>query len=292
MSRALLSFVVNDLDVVHTGVMQQRADGRGHVIESAGRDVDVLPVSKPKTARERARAEVTMEIKTAARAHLAEFGAAGLSLRAVARDVGMVSSAVYRYFPSRDDLLTALIVDAYLSVGAAARAADEAVARTDSMGRWLAIAGSVRLWALGSPHEYGLIFGTPVPGYRAPVDTIDPAVTVPSLLLDILVVSARAGATVGWAGRPMPGAMRRELLALRSEVEAVVDHASVLSEAAIAQGLMAWTQLIGSISFEMFGHLHNVIEDHQVYFARQMRNIGIDLGLAPTASRRRRDASS
>jgi len=80
------------------------------------------------TARDRARAELTEEIKAVARRHLAEHGSAALSLRAVAREVGMVSSAVYRYFPSRDDLLTTLIIDAYAAVGDAAAAAASACA--------------------------------------------------------------------------------------------------------------------------------------------------------------------
>src|SRR5512141_2377200 len=92
------------------------------------------------TARDRARAELTDEIKAVARRHLAEHGSAALSLRAVAREVGMVSSAVYRYFPSRDELLTALIVDAYDAVGAAAEATETAPGRHDATTRWLLLA--------------------------------------------------------------------------------------------------------------------------------------------------------
>ncbi len=80
--------------------------------------------SVPRTARERARAEITSEILEAGRRHLATDGAAALSLRAIARELGMASSAVYRYVASRDDLLTRLIIDAYNSLGAAAEAAD------------------------------------------------------------------------------------------------------------------------------------------------------------------------
>ena len=76
-----------------------------------------------RTARERARAELTDEIKAVARRQLATVGAQGLSLRAVSRELGMVSSALYRYFPSRDDLLTVLIIDAYDALGEAAEAA-------------------------------------------------------------------------------------------------------------------------------------------------------------------------
>ncbi len=84
----------------------------------------------PRTARQRARAELTREIKEGARRQLAATGADGISLRAVARELGMVSSAVYRYFPSRDDLLTALIIDAYDAVG---EAAEQAIADQSPM---------------------------------------------------------------------------------------------------------------------------------------------------------------
>ena len=131
------------------------------------------PRSVPRTARERARAEITGEILKAGRRHLATDGAAGLSLRAIARDLGMASSAVYRYVASRDDLLTRLIIDAYDALGAAAEAADRA-AGPALAGRWAAICGAVRDWALANPNEYALIYGSPVPGYVAPAETVGP----------------------------------------------------------------------------------------------------------------------
>src|SRR5580693_9144815 len=91
------------------------------------------------TARERARAELTREIKEEARRQLAETGAQGLSLRAVARELGMVSSALYRYFPSRDDLLTALIIDAYNALGEQAEEANAAVKATHYRARFRAV---------------------------------------------------------------------------------------------------------------------------------------------------------
>ena len=115
MSRALLSNLVIALEIRHDGGMTA-ATG----------------------ARARVRAELTQEILAAARRQLAEQGSAALSLRAVAREVGMVSSAVYRYFPSRDDLLTALIVDAYDGLGAAVERAVAKVPADDLAGRWLA----------------------------------------------------------------------------------------------------------------------------------------------------------
>ena len=109
-------------------------------------------------ARARARMEVTAAIKDEARRQLAAEGAAKLSLRAVARELGMVSSALYRYFPSRDDLLTALIIDAYDSLGESAEAAHAEVADAGRVRRWSAVAEAVRAWALRRPHEYALIY--------------------------------------------------------------------------------------------------------------------------------------
>ena len=125
------------------------------------------PPNASHTARARARAELTQEIKAVARRQLAQSGAPSISLRSVARELGMVSSAVYRYFPSRDDLLTSLIVDAYDAVGSAG---EQALARGRGAvtSRWLRVAEAIRGWALANPHEYALIYGSPVPGYRAP----------------------------------------------------------------------------------------------------------------------------
>src|ERR1700733_15097276 len=149
----------------------------------------------PRTARERARAELPREIKEGARRQLAAAGADGISLRAVARGLGMASSALYRYFPSRDDLLTALIIDAYNAVGEAAEQAiaDQKPDETWGRDRWLAACHAVRGWALAHPHEYALIYGSPVPGYRAPEATIGPAARVPLAFADVVAVATAAG---------------------------------------------------------------------------------------------------
>jgi len=227
--------------------------------------------SVPRTARARVRAELITEIKEVARRHVAEHGSSALSLRAVARDVGMVSSAVYRYFPSRDDLLTALIIDAYVAFGSAATEAERSVRRPDHLGRWMALGAGARQWAVANSQEFALIFGSPVPGYRAPPDTIDPAAIAPLLLLAIASDAAAVGRRPA-ADRPMPQAVRADLRELASTTSIDLD------EQVFARGLMAWTQLIGSISFELFGHLHNVIHDYDGYFAFQMRGVGLDLG--------------
>jgi len=231
-------------------------------------------IPRPQGARARVRAELTAEIKAVARAHLAEHGADGLSLRAVARDMGMVSSALYRYYPSRDDLLTALIVDAYDAVGHAAETAEADVRRPDLMGRWLAVCTAARTWAVAHPHEWALIFGTPVPGYRAPTDTIDPAARIPTLLLALGVeAAARPGAAAIDDG-PIPRAVHADLRLVREQLGSPID------DQRLARGIAAWTALVGSINFELFGHLNNVVNAHEPFFLHQMRVVGRSLGLS------------
>lgn len=238
-------------------------------------DKAVTDTAVPPNARARVRAELVGEIKDVARRHLAERGADGLSLRAVARELGMVSSALYRYFPSKDDLLTALIVDAYDAVGSAAETAEADVRRPDLMGRWLALGLGVRAWAVGHPHEWSLIFGTPVPGYRAPTDTIDPAARIPTLLLALgAEAAARRPDPDLRDHQPLPRALRTDLRRIRAEL------GSSLSDHELARGIAAWTMLVGTINFELFGHLQNVIDAYEAHFTHQMRQVGIDLGLA------------
>ena len=221
--------------------------------------------SASRTARERARIELTEEIKTVARRHLAEHGSSALSLRAVAREVGMVSSAVYRYFPSRDDLLTALIIDAYDAVGERAEAADEAARERGVGARWLEMCDAVRAWALEHAQEYALIYGSPVPGYAAPEATIAPASRVPLVLLRLLADGCASGEVVTGETPAMSRVVRSDLAQLRR------DAAPSVPDAVLSRGLAVWAQLLGTINLEMFGHLHNVIHDYDGFFTLQMR---------------------
>jgi AcrR family transcriptional regulator len=235
-----------------------------------------MPTSTvPRTARERARAEITAEIIDTARAHLVRDGAAALSLRAVARDLGMVSSAVYRYVPNRDALLTMLIVDAYDSLGAVVEKAESTIARMDYIGRFLATCHAVRTWALAHPHEYALIYGSPVPGYAAPEDTIAPASRVPTVLITILIDLQISGSA------PEPEPVEP---AVSAAIGAIRDFSGgLLSDDLLLRGMSAWSGLFGAISFELYGHLHNVVAEtakaRKAYFDHQMRQVAEGLGL-------------
>ena len=222
--------------------------------------------------RARARAQMTEQIKHIARAHLAADGP-NLSLRAVARDLGVVSSAVYRYFDSRDALLTALIIDAYNSMGETAERAEAAVPRRELSGRWMALGRSLRQWSVERPHEYALLYGSPVPGYAAPQDTIGPA----SRPVVVLAAIVRDGVERGVL-TPADRLSR----SVRGDLEAIAAFAgfSSIPPAVLARAMTAWAQLFGALSFELFGRLTNGISDYDAFFDHQLRAMAGYIGLA------------
>jgi len=216
------------------------------------------------------------EIKAVARAHLATAGA-NLSLRAVARDMGMVSSALYRYYGSRDDLLTALIIDAYNDLGESVEAADAAIEnRCELRERWLAATRAVRNWALAKPAEYALLYGSPVPGYAAPTDTIAAAARTPVVLARIVADGFGSGQLT------KPGYLPSTQLAesVRADmVRARGDIAPELPDDLMLAAISGWIQLFGAVSLELFGQFNNVIDARAEFFDTQMELIADIMGL-------------
>lgn len=232
-------------------------------------------MSAPANARARVRAQLTSEIAEVARRHLATSGAAALSLRAVARELGMASSAVYRYFPSRDDLLTALIVEAYDALGEAAEQAEAALPRDDLRGRWRAACRAIRDWAMAHPHEYALVYGSPVPGYAAPEATIDPAARVGVVLAQVLADARAAGRLA-----PAPPAAAGADAALADGLaEALGLSCDDPDSSLAARAVLAWSSLFGAVSFELFGHTHNVVADHDAFFDHAVDQLATQVGL-------------
>lgn len=125
------------------------------------------PLMAGPTPRQRRRSANLERIKALALDQLADDGASGLSLRRVARELDMVSSAMYRYYPSRDALVTDLLLDAYADLESALLAADD--------GGPLGACRALRRWALAQPHRFALLYGTPIPGYHAPETTVPAA---------------------------------------------------------------------------------------------------------------------
>lgn len=222
--------------------------------------------------RERNRAETMTRLKEVARQHLAEYGAAALSLRAITRELGMVSSGVYRYVAGRDELLTLLIIDAYDAVGAAAEEAAAASARRSPASRWVTVGSAVRAWATAHPHEYALVYGSPVPGYAAPQDTIGPATRATRALVGV-VADAHAAGRIADVTTPVPAGLRGDLVKIAGDLG--VD----LPPDVLARAMVAWTQLFGLISFELFGQTRNAVTDHDALFTTALRSMAAFVGL-------------
>jgi AcrR family transcriptional regulator len=220
------------------------------------------PTSTPalRTPRQRARAQTVADIVRLGREHLVVHGAAALSLRAVARDLGVVSSAVYRYVENRDELLTLLLIDAYGELGDEVDAAVGRLPEGDFTGRFLALGRAVRGWAVREPARYALLFGSPVPGYRAPAErTTVPGTRVIHSLIAIFDAAWRAGALRDTSlrhnspndGSALAAAIQPALAADLGSIRAELGLA--VPDVLLARGALVWTSLFGAVSFEVFG---------------------------------------
>ena len=228
----------------------------------------------PSKSRAENRAEQTRAILDRARAQLAEVGPAALSVRQIARDVGMVSSAVYRYFPSRDELLTALIVEAYDELGEAVEQADAGVRRRADLGRrFLAVCHAIHDWARANPHQYALLYGSPVPGYVAPDTTVTSAGRISGAFLRLAQESESAG-DVPAVTLPVSPKERKALDGVRPALDTPV------SDDRTVRWLMAWSTVFGHTSLELFGHMHRGILDYDAHFRQVTTQLAADLGIS------------
>lgn len=227
------------------------------------------------TPRERAREQTLAEITRIGREHLATHGAAALSLRAVARDLGVVSSAVYRYVASRDELLTLLVIDGYSELGAEVDAAVGAVPAADHRGRFHALAHAVRSWAVREPARYALLFGSPVPGYHAPPErTTRPGTRVIVTLVGIIEDAYRAGASTV-PGETIDAALAEDFERIRAEMGLTVP------DELVARGVLVWASLFGAVNFEVFGQYGaGTFTDPATLFDHQLTLLDRTLGLA------------
>jgi AcrR family transcriptional regulator len=230
------------------------------------------------TRRERLRAELIRDIKATALAHLRERGADGLSLRAVARDLGVSAPGLYRYYSGRDDLLTALIADCYhdladhmlVAIGADPSQLSgidrqppqpplQVDDRADPGDQMIGIAHAYRAWGLAHPHEFGLIYGDPIPGYAAPEGgvTVEATLRVGTTLLGPIVAGWQAGAV------RIPPTFDADLGAgavqLRDQIGEATGGDIPVALAALVLSLWSW--LHGIVSLEVFGHFHWIYPD-------------------------------
>ncbi len=205
-----------------------------------------------KSRRELQREQTTAEIKAVARVQMAETGTAALSLRAIAREMGMSAPALYRYFANRDALVTALIVDAYNAIADAMAVADGTVDELDFYGRFQAIAQAFRAWALQNPADFTLIYGTPIPNYHAPREiTVPVAVRV----LELFGVIFTAAYEQGKLQTPAHYAqLPTKMVQLISELHQQLDRPEI-PEFVITLTLYVLPRIYGLVWAELYEHL-------------------------------------
>jgi AcrR family transcriptional regulator len=227
---------------------------------------------KRKQRRERQHAAVRDEIKAMARTHMARDGAAALSLRAVASDMGLSSAAIYYYYPNRDALITDLIVDGFQALGDALRAADPG--ERDIAERLRRVMLSYRDWAIARPSEYALLFGTPIPGYQGPAEITAPVVR-------------RALAVVGelFAIAQQQGRLTIDESHTSAGVRAHAEAWLNLSGQPIPLGVLlatmrAWAIGHGLIGLEIDHHIQPIIGDPAAHFAAEVDALLAQLGVA------------
>jgi len=239
----------------------------------------------PATSRRvRVHQDAVGQIKSLAREQLRAHGAATLSLRAIARDMGMVSSATYRYFPSREHLLTALCTDAYDSFGQALETAVAAVPRSRHLRRWWVMSHALREWALAHPAEFGLIFGAPVPGHRADLNETGPSSArfmAPPLQTYAAAVRAGAADPGRTQGLADPG-----VAALLQYFVERTDPPCPPQLAGLALNQLSCS--LGFVALETFGAMGKLVRDPIAYYGAHVRGGMVGLGYDPQAVRRLR----
>jgi AcrR family transcriptional regulator len=231
----------------------------------------------PPTRRARQRQATIEEIKALARWQLAAQGPGALSLRAIARQMGTASSALYRYFASYDDLISALCVDAYTALADAATAARDAQPPEDHARQWWAICCAFRQWALDNPADFALIFGTPQPGYHAPEHVTGPAAgRTTALPLNAYAAAVQAG-DADPDRTQIPSDLEvteflRNLLA-----DAAPDYPPRLAGIALS----AYAAVLGYLAAEIFGSLPRLITDSDRLYRAHLRTVMHGMGFDP-----------
>ncbi|MBB4894672.1 AcrR family transcriptional regulator [Streptomyces olivoverticillatus] len=229
--------------------------------------------------RERLRAETSAEIKAIALRLMAEGGPGAISLRAIAREMGMTAGAIYGYYATRDDLVTTLINDVHTSLVGAVEAARDARPADDTAGRLLAWAQGFREWALAHPEGFRLVYGDPVPGYEPPDGGAAPEAerrTCVGLTGLVAAVWPEAEPL-----QPAGGHLWSDFTP--ALVSAVREEYPGLPPAAVALALRLWGRMHGLVSLEVFGHLRAQTHNPGHLYLAEMLDLLRSLGLNPPA---------
>lgn len=223
--------------------------------------------------RERLRAEAAQEIKTIALRLMAAGGPAAISLRAIAREMGMTAGALYGYYATRDDLVTELIAEVYTGLAEAEEAARDAVPRPDTAGRLLAVGTAFREWAIRNPEEFQLIYGDAVPGYQEPEGGAATAAERRACaVLTGLVADAWPRVRVSDADYAWSDFDSGFAAAIRAEFPD-------LPPAAVALAMRVWGRMHGLVALEVYGHLRPQVRDPAKLYRAELLDLATTLGL-------------
>lgn len=228
--------------------------------------------------RDRRRSETKEEIKETGRQLLAESGASGLSLRAIAKRMGMTAPGLYHYFGSINDLITALILDAFTQLAKAVEKADAEVTSRNTAERLAAVAHAWRRWALDHPIDFQLLYGNPIPTYEQPTDITYPAARRSFIVTANIFARAieRGEIELPEESRRLPPEIERSLDALtRVEGHDLPPYALYLAA-------ISWARLHGHIMLELFHLIQPVITDVDALFAHEVKALIRQTGLKPT----------
>ncbi|WP_028938487.1 TetR/AcrR family transcriptional regulator [Pseudonocardia spinosispora] len=204
--------------------------------------------------RQRLRQQTVREIKDIATRQMAAAGPSAISLRAIARDMGMTAGAIYGYFDTRDALITALATDVYNRLADREEAARRSVPVEDPWGRLVAVGLAYRAWAVGNPEEFQLLYGDPVPGYEQPKDgpiTVA-AHRVCAMLTQLVAATWADASTVQPTGRYRWSDFDPGLVAL------VRENHPELPPDAVGLAIRVWGRMHGLVTLEVYGHLRNL----------------------------------
>ena len=208
-------------------------------------------------------------IKTTAWKQIAEFGAPSLSLRAIARTLEITAPAIYNYYPDRDALVTALIVNAFTSLSESQQASIQALPLEDLDARLAALGHNYREWALNYSQRYQLIFGTPVSGYHAPEEITLPAA---EMALWPLIVTLQS---IFQAGRLRSGASAPMTAELSLMFAGWSQQAGGVEPEVLYAALVIWSRVHGLVMMEIGGQMPALITDPGEVYRREIENIRI-----------------
>lgn len=234
----------------------------------------------PLSRRERARAATIEEIKQTATQLMRAHGTTDLRFSDIAREMGMTAPALYRYFADRDELLTALIVDAYDELGTVVAEARER-AGADVWQRFLAVAQAYRGWAKDEPERFALILGMPVPGYAAPVEgpTTEAAIRAMAQLKALFIDADQKGLL----SRPILAEVDDAVRECCEAEQHEHPEAPPVSPEVFQAMLHCWASLHGLASLEAHGHLEWLTpEAREAIFVSNVRLAATTAGL-PTS---------